>query len=75
MNDKIYNIVTKKYSSFIKINKNIDLGTYYNLYDDNFNFLQKFQKEDLQSILNKYKIKYNNIKFQQTNKQTNHNPF
>lgn len=36
MNDKIYNIITKKYNSFIKINnKNIDLGTYYNLYDNN----------------------------------------
>ena len=34
MNNKIYNIITKKYSNFIKINKNIDLGTYYNLYDE-----------------------------------------
>ena len=66
MNDKVYNIVTKKYSKFIKINnKNIDLGTYYNLYDDKFNFIQKFQKEDLQSILTKYGITYHNIKFQQ----------
>ena len=43
MNDKIYNIITKKYSSFIKTNnKNIDLGTYYNLYDNEFNFLERF---------------------------------
>ena len=41
MNDKVYNIVTKKYSNFIKLkNKNIDLGTYYNLYDNNFNFAE-----------------------------------
>ena len=64
MNDKIYNVVTKKYSNFIKINKNIDLGTYYNLYDEKFNFIQRFPKEDLQSILNKYGIKYSNLRFQ-----------
>ena len=64
MNDKIYNIVTKKYSSFIKINnKNIDLGTYYNLYDQEFNFLERFDKSDLSRILKKYNIKYNNLKF------------
>ena len=40
MNDKIYNVVTKKYSNFIKPNNNnTELGTYYNLYDDKFNFL------------------------------------
>ena len=66
MNNKIYNIITKKYSNFTKAkDKNLDLGTYYNLYDDNFNFIQKFQKEDLQSILTKYGIKYNNLKFHQ----------
>ena len=64
MNDKIYNIVTKKYSSFIKINnKNIDLGTYYNLYDSEFNFLERFDKKDLPKILDKYNIKFQNIKF------------
>ena len=66
MNNKIYNIVTKKYNKFIKPNNNnTDLGTYYNLYDDKFNFIQRFQKEDLQSILTKYGITYNNLKFQQ----------
>ena len=46
MNDKIYNIVTKKYSSFIKINnKNIDLGTYYNLYDQEFNFWKGLKRK------------------------------
>ena len=64
MNNKIYNIVTKKYSNFIKINKNIDLGTYYNLYDEKFNFIQRFQKTDLQSILTKYEITYHNLRFQ-----------
>ena len=54
MNDKIYNIVTKKYSSFIKINKNIDLRTYYNLYNSEFNFLERFDKKDLPKILYKY---------------------
>ena len=64
MNDKVYNIVTKKYSKFIKINnKNIDLGTYYNLYDQEFNFLERFDKSDLSRILKKYNIKYNNLKF------------
>ncbi len=66
MNDKIYNIVVKEYSSFIKPNNNnnnTDLGTYYNLYDDKFNFIQRFQKSDLQSILTKYNIKYNNLRF------------
>lgn len=64
MNDKIYNIVTKKYSSFIKINnKNIDLGTYYNLYDNEFNFLERFDKKDLPKILYKYNIKFLNLKF------------
>lgn len=45
MNDKIYNIVVKEYSKFIKPNNNnnnTDLGTYYNLYDDKFNFIQRF---------------------------------
>ena len=68
MNDKIYNIVVKEYSKFIKPNNNnnnTDLGTYYNLYNDKFNFLQKFQKADLPKILTKYRIKYNNLKFQQ----------
>ena len=65
MNERIYNIVVKEYSKFMKVkNPNLELGTYYNLYDDNFNFVQKFPKEDLQSILTKYKIKYNNLKFQ-----------
>lgn len=72
MNDKIYNIVVKEYSKFIKPNNNnnnTDLGTYYNLYDDKFNFndkfnfIQKLQKSDLQSILTKYNIKYNNLRF------------
>ncbi len=66
MNDKIYNIVVKEYSKFIKPNNNnnnTDLGTYYNLYDDKFNFIQRFQKSDLQSILTKYNIKYNNLRF------------
>lgn len=32
MNNKIYNIITKKYSNFTKPNNNnIELGTYYNL--------------------------------------------
>ena len=66
MNNKIYNIITKKYSNFTKAkDKNLDLGTYYNLYDDKFNFLQKFQKADLPKILTKYRIKYNNLKFHQ----------
>ena len=40
MNDKIYNVVTKKYNKFIKPNNNnTELGTYYNLYDDKFNFI------------------------------------
>ena len=64
MNDKIYNIITKKYNNFIKINKNIDLGTYYNLYDEKFNFIQRFQKQDLPKILTKYGIKYSNLRFQ-----------
>ena len=64
MNNKIYNIITKKYSNFTKPNNNnIELGTYYNLYDDKFNFIQRFQKSDLQSILTKYNIKYNNLRF------------
>ena len=66
MNDKIYNIVVKEYSKFIKPNNNnnnTDLGTYYNLYDDKFNFIQRFQKSDLQLILTKYNIKYNNLRF------------
>ena len=50
MNNKIYNIITKKYSNFTKAkDKNLDLGTYYNL----------------QKILKKYRIKYSNLKFQQ----------
>ena len=58
MNTKIYNIVTKKYSNFIKLkNKNIDLGTYYNLYDNNFNFLERFNKSDLSRILKKIQYK------------------
>ena len=64
MNDKIYNIITKKYNNFIKINKNIDLGTYYNLYDEKFNFIQRFQKQDLPKILTKCGIKYSNLRFQ-----------
>ena len=65
MDNRIYNIITKKYSNFIKPNNNnTELGTYYNLYDDKFNFIQRFQKADLQSILNKYGIKYSNLKFQ-----------
>ena len=63
MDNRIYNIITKKYSNFIKINKNIDLGTYYNLYDEKFNFIQRFQKADLQSILTKYEITYHNLRF------------
>ena len=64
MDNRIYNVVTKKYNNFIKINNNIDLGTYYNLYDEKFNFLQRFQKADLQSILTKYEITYHNLRFQ-----------
>ena len=65
MNDKIYNIITKKYNNFTKPNNNnTDLGTYYNLYDEKFNFIQRFPKEDLQRVLNKYNIKYSNLRFQ-----------
>ena len=60
MGDKYYNILEKQYKENMK-----DLGTYYVLYDDKFNFLQKFQKADLPKILTKYRIKYNNLKFQQ----------
>ena len=52
-----------KYSNFIKINKTIDLGTYYNLYDEEFNFLERFDKKDLPKILDKYNIKFQNLKF------------
>ena len=42
MNNKIYNIITKKYSNFTKSkDKNLDLGTYYNLYDDKKPLLNK----------------------------------
>ena len=65
MNNRIYNIVIKKYNKFIKPNNNnTELGTYYNLYDDRLNFLERFSKADLQKILNKHNIKYNNLKFQ-----------
>ena len=65
MNNKIYNIVVKEYNKFIKPKTpNLDLGTYYNLYDEKFNFIQRFQKQDLPKILTKYGIKYSNLRFQ-----------
>lgn len=65
MNDKIYNVVTKKYNNFTKTNNNnTELRTYYNLYDEKFNFIQRFQKQDLPKILTKYEIKYSNLRFQ-----------
>lgn len=65
MNNKIYNIMIKKYNTFTKAkDKNLDLGTYYNLYDDRLNFLERFSKADLQKILNKHNIKYHNLGFQ-----------
>ena len=64
MNDSIYYIITN-YDSFVKVkDNNINLETYYNLYDDKFNFLERFPKEDLSLIITKHGIKYLKIRFQ-----------
>ena len=56
--DKYYNLYEKRYNR----NKN-DLDTYYVLYDDKFNFIQRFEKKDLNKVMRRYSLKYSNLKF------------
>lgn len=56
--DKYYNVYEKRYNN----NKN-DLDTYYVLYDDKFNFIQRFEKKDLNKVMRRYSLKYSNLKF------------
>lgn len=53
-----YNVYEKRYNN----NKN-DLETYYVLYDDKFNFIQRFEKKDLNKVMRRYSLKYTNLKF------------
>lgn len=53
-----YNVFGKRYNR----NKN-DLDTYYVLYDDKFNFIQRFEKKDLNKVMRRYSLKYSNLKF------------
>lgn len=53
-----YNVYEKRYNN----NKN-DLDTYYVLYDDKFNFIQRFEKKDLNKVMRRYSLKYTNLKF------------
>lgn len=56
--DKYYNVHEKKYNGNMK-----DLDTYYVLYDDKFNFIQRFEKKDLNKVMRRYSLKYGNLKF------------
>lgn len=56
--DGYYNVLEKIYNN----NKN-DLDTYYVLYDDKFNFIQRFEKKDLNKVMRRYSLKYTNLKF------------
>lgn len=53
-----YNVYEKRYNK----NKN-DFETYYVLYDDKFNFIQRFEKKDLNKVMRRYSLKYTNLKF------------
>ena len=52
-----YNVYEKRYNN----NKN-DLDTYYVLYDDKFNFIQRFEKKDLNKVMRRYSLKYTNTR-------------
>lgn len=56
--DKYYNVHEKKYNGNMK-----DLDTYYVLYDDKFNFIQRFEKKDLNKVMRRYSLQYSNLKF------------
>lgn len=56
--DKYYNVLEKRYNGNMK-----DLDTYYVLYDNKFNFIQRFEKKDLNKVMRRYSLKYSNLKF------------
>ncbi len=58
MDNKYYNVYEKRYNGNMK-----DLETYYVLYDDKFNFIQIFEKKDLNKVMRRYSLKYTNLKF------------